>query len=269
MLARRLSVMSAVLFVGAISAMPARAQTSLGLIDPAKLTWGNTGAFPPFEALDNGKPIGFDIDLVDALRARLNLQSAPVMIDFKGLIPALLGGRLDAIVSGVYINPERSQVIDLIPYLRIGDYITVPKGNPLHLAKLLDLCGHKIAAAVGTIFEKQAQKLAADCKTAGQPDLTIISPPATPASVLMLKEGRADAIIVPVPTALELMKGTPGVFETAGEAIDNNTLLGIGVAKGRPALKEALETALKAVVADGTYGKIIEKYGLPKSSSLF
>ncbi len=230
---------------------------------------GTSATFPPFESLQDGKPVGFDIDLVAAITAKMHIQSAPSLIDFKGLIPALLGGRIDTIVSGMYINPERSQVVDFVPYLRVGDQLLVAKANPSHLTALPQLCGHRLAAAVGTVYEKQAQALAADCQKSGKSALTIISLTSTAVSALALKEGRADALVASVPTVLALVKESPDAFETTGEPFDNNTLLGIGFAKDKTALKTAVDTAFKAIVADGTYANLIKKYRLPASSSLF
>jgi len=248
---------------------PASSAQTLPLIDSGKLIWGTSATFPPFESLQDGKPVGFDVDLVAAITAKLHLQSAPSLIEFKGLIPALLGGRIDTIVSGMYINPERSQVVDFIPYLRVGDQLLVTKGNPLHLTALPQLCGHRLAAAVGTVYEKQAQKLAADCLKDGKPALTIISLTSSATSALALREGRVDAMVTSVPTAVALVTQSHDAFEAAGDTFDNNTLLGIGFAKGKTALRDAVDTAFKAVVADGTYAALVKKYRLPASASLF
>ena len=268
MLLRIFSLLLALLIVPSL-APSARAQADLPLIEKGKLTWGTNGTFPPFEMMQDGKMIGFDVDLVDAMVAKMGLQSAPSIIEFKGLIPALLGHRIDAIVSAMYINPERSQVVDFIPYLRIGDQLLVAKGNPLHLKALAELCGHRLAAAVGTVYEKQAQALAADCQKDGKGTLTIISLQSTAISALALREGRADALVASVPTVLALVKESPGAFEITGDVFDNDTLLGLGFAKDKTALKDAVNTALKAIVADGTYAKLIKKYGLPDTASLF
>jgi polar amino acid transport system substrate-binding protein len=251
-----------------LSAPASRAQT-LPLIDSGKLTWGSSVTFPPFESIDDGKPAGFDIDMIDAIVAKMKLQSAIMPMEFKGLIPALLGNRIDAIVSGMYINPERSQVVDFVPYLTVGNQLLVAKGNPLHLAVLTDLCGHRLAAPVGTVFEKAAQALVTTCQTSGKPALTLISLESTAVSALAVKEGRADAIIASIATDAALIHSSPDAFETAGDTFDNNTQLGIGVSKDKPALKAALDAAVKAIVADGTYAGLIKKYGLPASSSLF
>jgi len=248
---------------------PSQAQTPLPLVESGKLTWGMAATFPPFESMQDGKLVGFDVDMVEAMTAKMKLQSVPSGIEFKGLIPAILGGRIDAIVSGMYINPERSQVIDFIPYLKVGNQMLVAKGNPLHIAVLPDLCGHRLAAPVGTVYEKAALQLVADCQSGGKPALELLSLTSTAAGALALKEGRADAIVASTPTVAALIKDSPDAFETAGEIFDNNTQLGIALPKDKPALKEAVDAAFKAIVADGTYANLVKKYGLPPSSSLF
>jgi polar amino acid transport system substrate-binding protein len=246
-----------------------RAQTPVETIDKGKFTWGTAATFPPFEFMENGKPVGFDIDLVDEIAARMKLQSAVLPMEFKGLIPAELGGRIDAIVSGMYINEERKQVVDFISYLKVGNQILAVKGNPLHLKEKMDLCGHRIAAPVATVYEVSAKKLVADCAAAGKPELTLLTLPSTAVCALALREGRTDSIITSVPTILALQHESPDAFETTSDVFDNNTLLGIGVRKDKPAFKEAVDTAMKAMVADGSYAKLLKKYGLPDSSSVF
>jgi polar amino acid transport system substrate-binding protein len=256
------------LALAASLAAPAARAQSLPLVDAGRLTWGSAATFPPFESMADGKPVGFDVDMMEALSDKLKLQSAMTGMEFKGLIPAILGSRIDAIASGMYINPERSQVLDFVPYLKVGNQILVTKGNPLHVKEKMDLCGHRIAAPVGTVYEKAAQALIADCKAQGKADLTLLSLASTAAGALALKESRCDAIIASTPTNAALIKDSPDAFETTGEIFDNNTQLGIGIAKDKPALKAAIETAFKAIVAEGVIEKLIKKYGLPADSLL-
>ena len=83
-----------------------------------------------------------------------------------------------------------------------------------------------------------------------------------------MKEGRADVLITSTPTCAALIKETPDAFETVGPVFENDTLLGIGVNKDNPGLKAALETAFKAIVADGKITELVKKYGLPADSAL-
>jgi len=246
---------------------PSQAQTPLPLVESGKLTWGMAATFPPFESMQDGKLVGFDVDMVEAMTAKMKLQSVPSGIEFKGLIPAILGGRIDAIVSGMYINPERSQVIDFIPYLKVGNQLLVAKGNPAHITGPDNLCGRKIVVPVGTVYEKEAQAHAADCQKDGKPELTILSLTSTAVGALAMKEGRAEVLIASTPTDAALIKESPDAFETVGPVFENNTLLGIGVSKDKPPLKEALDAAFKAIVADGVITGLIKKYGLPSDSA--
>src|SRR5215469_8140848 len=141
--------MMLLLALAALVAAPAAWAQTLPLIDAGKLTWGVAATFPPFESMADGKAVGFDIDMMDAITDKMKLQSAMSGMEFKGLIPAILGNRIDVIVSGMYINPERSQVVDFVPYLKVGNQLLVTKGNPLHVKEKMDLCGHRIAAPVG------------------------------------------------------------------------------------------------------------------------
>jgi polar amino acid transport system substrate-binding protein len=267
MLLRALTLLLLALIGSSLLAPASRAQT-LPVIDGGKLTWGMAATFPPFESMQDGKLVGFDVDLVEAMTAKMRLQSAPLPIEFKGLIPALLGNRIDAIVSGMYINPERSQVVDFIPYLKVGNQLLVAKGNPKHITGPDNLCGNRIVVPVGTVYEKEAQAHAADCQTQGKPALTILSLTSTAVGALSIKEGRADVLIASTPTDAALIKESPDAFETAGPTFENSTLLGIGISKDKPALKAAVDTAFKGIVADGVITDLVKKYGLPGDSAL-
>src|SRR5271156_4120596 len=91
-----------ILVIFSLAAPAVHAQT-LPLVDSGKLTWGMAPTFPPFESMQDSKLVGFDVDMVEAMAAKMKLESAPATIEFKGLIPAILGGRIDTIISGMYI----------------------------------------------------------------------------------------------------------------------------------------------------------------------
>ena len=266
MLLRALGLISALTVFALIA--PASQAQNLPLVESGKLTWGSAATFPPFESMDNDKAVGFDVDMMEAITARMKLTSTMSGMEFKGLIPALLGNRIDAIVSGMYINPERSQVVDFVPYLKVGNQLLVAKGNPTKITSTDDLCGHKIVVPVGTVYEKEAQAHAAACDKNGKPALAITSLTSTAVGALAIKEGRAEVLIASTATCAALIKESPDAFETTGPIFENDTRLGIGVGKDKPALKESIDTAFKAIVADGVITGLIKKYGLPLDSAL-
>lgn len=236
---------------------------------PGRITWGLAATFPPFEFMLDGEPAGFDVDLAASVAKQAKLGSDIQTFEFKGLIPALLGHRIDAIISGMYINPQRQEAANFVPYMKVGNQIVVRKRNPLGVDGRLGLCGHKVAAPVGTVFEIAAQKVSTDCAAAGKPELALLALGGTTGCALALSQGQAEAIIVSTPTAASLLRDTPDAFGLAGTPFDDNTLIGIAVGKENPGLQAVLQTALQAVVADGTYAKLLAKWNLPPAASIF
>lgn len=239
------------------------------LADAGKLTWGVSVTFPPFEYQGNGKPVGFDVDLVDALTKQMNLTSNIMPIEFKGLIPALEGKRVDVIVSGMYINPQRLEVADMVPYLLVGNQIVVKQGNPKKIESRVSLCGLSVAAPVATVFEAAAKQASADCKAAGKPEVSLLSLAGTTACALALTQGRADAIIVSTPTVAALIKETPDTYQSAGAPFNADTKVGIAVRKDNPALTAEVTKALQALVKNGSYDALLKKWAMPNGSSAF
>lgn len=244
----------------------ARAQ---GTISAGAVSWGLAATFPPFEFVQDGKPVGFDLDFLDAVSKKMGVKPDVQSFEFKGLIPALLGKRIDAVISGMYINPERLQVADFVPYVLVGNQIVVRKGNPQAITEPMSLCGHRVAAPVGTAFEQAAKKADADCKAAGKPAISLLPLTGSTTCALALKEDRADAIIVSTPTAAAFETDSPDVYANGGAAYATDTRIGIAVVKGNAALLDAVDKAVKAVVADGTYAALLTKWKLPPGSSAF
>jgi polar amino acid transport system substrate-binding protein len=203
------------------------------------------------------------------LARRLGLQSAMLGMDFVGIIPAVQAKRIDAAVSGMYITPAREEVLDFIPYLGIGDQMVVPSGNPAHLTGREALCGHHIAVALNTLYEKTAHTLSDACVAAGKPAIDIIAVGSSAVVALTLAQGRAEGAISSTSVIAAMMENAPGTFEPLGEPFNTNSRLGIGVAKTDPALRDALIAALKAMNDDGAYAAMMKKWGLPASSTIF
>jgi polar amino acid transport system substrate-binding protein len=246
-----------------------RAQAPV-LVQPGTVTFGLSATFPPFEFIDNGNPAGFDIDLAKLLTKKMSLGITITTYEFKGLLPALLGKRIDAIISGMYINAERSQVADFVPYMLVGNQFVVRKGNPVGLSDQMSLCGHRISVPVGTVFEIEANKIDAACQAANKARVSILSLGAgTTTAALALAQDRADAIIVSTATATSLIKTAPDAYETAGLPFDIDTKVGIAVNKDNPALLAALDKALHELVTDGSYAALLQQWQLPTGSSAF
>lgn len=268
MFTRRTSIAAAAALLALTTGALGQGAPKPTFVAPGKLTYGTAATFAPFEYQENGKLTGLDIELGTEIAKAMGLEAAPLNIDFKGLIPALQGGRIDAINSAMYMNPERAQQVDFVPYMKIGNEILVPKGNSKKITSRADLCGLRVAVTLGGIQETYARQDDATCKAAGKPGVEVMTFPTHQDSVLATRQGRADAFFDSTPGATMVMKET-GAFDRAGETFEANTQIGWALRKGDAAMKTAIEAGLKQAVANGTYGALIKKYELPASVAMF
>lgn len=244
--------------------------SSVSLIEKGALTYGVAGTFAPFEFQKDGKLSGFDIDMIGLLGKKLGAEAKPMNMEFKGLIVALQGGRVDLINSAMYINEQRAGQVDFVPYLKIGTLVVVQADNPTKITGRDDsLCGRTIAVTLGGIQESYARQDDKRCRDKGLAAINVMTLPTAQDSALTLRQGRADALFNSTPGVVELMEKVPGVYAVAGSEFEANTKIGMAVRKGDGAMKSAIEAALKEIVADGTYKKLIQTWKFPASVSLF
>ncbi|MBP0496341.1 ABC transporter substrate-binding protein [Roseomonas indoligenes] len=266
---RPIRAAAAVLGLAFLAAAPARAQAPLDLVAPGRLTYGVAATFAPFEFSKDGQLTGFDIEFGAAIAAKLNLAPAPLNIEFRGLIPALQGRRVDIINSAMYINAARSEQVDFVPYMRIGQQMVVRRGNPRGIKGRDDLCGRSVAVTLGGIQETYARQDAEKCQAAGRPALTVMTFPTAQDSALSVRQGRADAYYESTAGVARIVLELSDAFEATGEIFEFGTQIGLAVRKGDTATAEALRGAVQAVAADGTYRRLMAKYNLPPEGSLF
>lgn len=234
-----------------------------------RLSWGASPTFAPFEFQRDGQAVGFDVDMMADLARRVGLQSEMLGMDFAGIIPAVQTGRIDAAVSGMYITPAREEVLDFVAYLRIGDQIVVPKGNPAHLTGKDALCGHHIAVAANTLYEKTAHSLSESCTAGSQPAIDILAVGSSAVVALSLAQGRAEGAISSTSVISSMMDNAPDTFEPLGEPFNTASRLGIGLSKANPGLRDSLTAALKTMHEDGSYDALLKKWSLPPASTIF
>ncbi|MGQ9365075.1 ABC transporter substrate-binding protein [Azospirillum sp. ST 5-10] len=264
---------TAALLLGGLVGTSAQAQTATpkpDLVQSGTLTYGVAATFAPFEFQStDGTLKGFDIELGDALASKMGLSVAPLNMEFKGLIPALQGGRIDIINSAMYMNEDRAKQVDFVPYLRVGNEVVVRKGNPAGITgRDNSLCGKKVSVTLGGIQETYAREDNKRCTDAGLPAVEILTFPTAQDSALSLRQGRSDVHLDSTPGAVMMMQKVPDTYEIAGESFNTNTKIGIAVRKGDAAMKAAIEAALLEVVKDGTYAALITKYALPQTVAL-
>lgn len=243
------------------------------LIKAGTLTICSDTSYPPQESLDaSNKAIGSDIDLATELAKRLNLTLVVKSTTFDSIMPALSGGSCDLIVSAQTITAERQAAVDMIPYFAAGQSFVVLAGNPSAVKTIDDLCGKAVAAEKGTIEADHitgagsgydtTNSLNANCKTKGKSDITLQVFDADTSALAALQAGTVVAHFTDEPVAgYEVVNGA-GKFELVSAMTLERGAEGISVPKTKTALRDAVKTALLAMMTDGTYTTILTKWGV-------
>jgi polar amino acid transport system substrate-binding protein len=266
-------VLNILVFIAVLASLGANAsaqpvQPPKDLVNSGKITYGVAATFAPFEYMEDGKLVGFDIELMDAIAKKMNLGVEIMNMEFKGLIPALQSNRIDIINSAMYIRPEREEQVDFVPYLTVGNEILVRAKNPKGIQSRADMCGSKIAVTLGGFQEKLAREDDDNCKKAGKPGVDVMTFPTAQDAALAVKTARADAIYNSTPGAYKQVQELPNDFAVAGKTFGPFAKIGIAVRKSDTQMKGAIAAALAAVKADGVIDRLLTKYGMPASAKL-
>jgi polar amino acid transport system substrate-binding protein len=230
---------------------------------------GSDVSYAPVEFFDaDGKtPIGIDPDLAKAVGDKLGVKFEFTNATFDGLIPAVQSKRFDVVWSAMSDTKERQGTLDFVDYFNAGTSILVKKGNPEKINTLDDLCGKTVALQRGTTQEDVATTQQDACKAANKGAITVLSFDKDTDALTQIKNGRAVADMNDFPVAAYNAKtaGNGNDFQVVGEQIEAGPY-GVGFRKEDTALRDAVQGALKAVIADGSYDKVLTKWNVAKGS---
>lgn len=209
------------------------------------------GAYPPFNDLSaDGQLMGFDVDVMNAICAKMATECEIIAQDWDGIIPGLLTNKYDAIIAGMSITPERSQQVDFSePYFSNTIVWLAKEGgfDPNNIQN--KTLGSQRSTTAASYITNQY-----DGKDGNRVQLydSYIN------AYLDLKAGRSDAVMAEKVSAQDWLKDNAG-FGLVGDEIDNNDHIAIAVRKDDP-LKEQFNQALAQIKASGELAAIEAKY---------
>ena len=285
MLTRRLAALAAMaVFVAACSgsapsapptAAPTAAPSSATITPPTSLLTPGTivdcvdieyppmEMFPSADVTDPNQAVGFDVDAAKAVAAKLGLKIEIRNTGFSALIPDLQAKRCDIVWTALYVTAPRLEVADAVPYMATGQVVMVKKGNAAGIKAESDLCGKTVSVQGGGLVEERINKASADCEAASKPKITIQAYEKVADEFQQIVLGRVDAVWETDTGALNFMFDHPDEYEIAyALPVDDN--YGVYYGKGLADLGTALQAAIDALNADGTFASIAEKYGIDK-----
>lgn len=231
---------------------PVFAQTALEQVTQAgALRIGTEGTYPPFTFHDaNGELVGFDVEIGRAIAAQLGVTADFVEGPWDGLIAGIDANRYDVVINQVGINADRQAKYDFSePYIA-SKAVLVVRGDNADITSFEALAGKSSAQTLTSNFGKLAQQYGAE----------IVATDGFDQSIALVVQGRADATINDSLSFFDFKQHQADadvkIVATAADADFSGVLL----AKDKPDLLQAINTALEAIKADGTYAEISQKY---------
>lgn len=217
------------------------------------------GAYPPFsETAADGKIVGFDIDMANALCAEMGEECEMVKVDWDGIIPALLEKKCDAIVASMSITPERQEVIDFSKkyYFTPAQFVAAEDAGFEDTPEGME--GKVVGVQRGSIHHDYMEKVFPET------ELTLYG--SQDEAYLDLVSGRVDAVMADSAAIeygfLRTEQGEGFAFfgEPHTEPAIHGQGAGIGVRKEDTELRDRLSAAIDAIRTNGVYDEIANKY---------
>ena len=226
------------------------AAAELTTVEAGKLTMATNAAFPPYEmTTDTGAFEGIDVDTAQAIAEKLGLELQIDDMDFDAALLSVQQGKADIVMAGVTVTDERKAVMDFSDSYATGIQSIIVKEDS-DIASVDDLAGKKIGTQRGTTgYLYCSDDFGDENVVAYDNGLT---------AVQMLNNGQVDCVVIDNAPAKEFIAANPGLKLLDTAYVEESYAIGVG--KGNTELKDAINTALEELKADGTLQAIVDKY---------
>ncbi len=224
-----------------------------------KLVVGVNIPYAPNEFKDaNGKIVGFDVDLMNAIASTLGLTAEFRESDFAKIIPSIQQGTYNVGMSSFTDTKERQASVDFVDYFNAGIQWAQRAGSSIDPN---NACGKKVAVQATTTEEtEELPKKSKACTDAGKPAIDILKFDGQDAATNAVVLGQADAMSADSPVTAYAIKQSNGKLVAAGEMFEAAPY-GWPVAKGSP-LAQSLQKALEHLIETGDYKTIASNWGV-------
>ncbi|RBM22988.1 transporter substrate-binding domain-containing protein [Streptomyces sp. PT12] len=244
----------------------ADADTREGELAGQRFTVAVQSAWPPIGFLDeDGELTGVALDVAAELSERLGIEFAFEKPAFADMIPGVQSGRYDFGLWGADVTAERLEIVDQLSWMVSGYYLQAPDGTD-HRAgdDLSGICGLDVALVNGQTTEPALRAASEECAANGDPEIGILTFPDQPTAELAVESGRADLATVGSQSYAYASEQEPGAWRLASDMIEPHHN-GMVFTRGDP-VAPVIADALNAMIADGTYAAILERWNVTDSA---
>ena len=232
------------------------AAAEIKTVEAGKLHMATNAAFPPYEMIsDNGGFEGIDVEIATLIAQKLGLELVVDDMEFGSVITSVQGGKSDIAMAGLTVTEERKQNVDFTESYATGvQVIIVPEGSDIQTVD--DLANNKMIGVqdgtTGYIY------CSSPVEDGGYGEDHVTSYPNGAMAIEALKGGKVDAVVIDNEPAKAFVQANAGLKILDTEYIVEN--YAIGISKDNNGLRDAVNNALKELIADGSVQLIVDKY---------
>ena len=217
-----------------------------------KLYVGTNAEFYPFEYLEDGKIVGFDAELIEAIGKKLNKEIVWKNMAFDGLLPALQSKKIDVIIAGMTATPERKKFVNFSdPYFVSNQMIIINTTDEKSkdITSYETLPNHSVGVVLGYTGDVAVSKLE---------NVDVQRFNGASEAIMSLKAKKVQAVVIDSEPAKNYVKNNEGLKLISTDIAKEE--YSIAVSKENKKLAEDINLAYKELVNDGTFEKLITKY---------
>jgi len=217
--------------------------------------------YAPDESMKNGVMVGFDVDMMSAIATTLGVTVKEHNVTFDSILLGVGAGTYQVGNSSITDEKSREKQVNFVDYFQAGEAMYAKVSTTAKFTGLKSLCGFSVAVESGTTEQKDAQNTAKTCSSSKT--LKVLSYPSQTEADLAVSSGTATFGFLDSQVAGYVVSQNKGVFKLAGQAIE---IAPYGIATSKTSngkqLAVAMQAALKTLIANGTYGAILKKWGV-------
>lgn len=215
--------------------------------------------YQPFEFTRDGKPTGYDIELLELMEATLPFKVKQDIIPWTGILPGVSTGKYDAAVTAILVTQERMKALDFCsPVAESVDYY-MKRANDGSIAAIRDMDGKSIGVEAGSAMMKLLPQLEAMLAQTGGKLGKVVPYQGYPEAYQDLAAGRLDTVVNTRLSIASVVKQRPGVF-AIGQAVSRPTYIAWAVQKGNTSLLKVFNDFLATARANGSMARLQQKW---------
>lgn len=239
----------------------AQAVTIDSIKKAGELKIGCEAAYVPFTYRQDGKIVGYDVELAEIFCKTLGVKPNFVDTAWAGVIPSLYAKKFDIIMSAMSYTKERlERVAFSIPYAEASQAMLIRAGDAAKIRAVADMNGRTLAVKLGSpgqILQERIDKELKGKGGAGFKEVRVFDD--HPAAYVALAQNRVDGVLNTIPTLAMVLKDAPGRYAIV-KGVGTDNWAGIAARKEDPELIKFLDGELVRLKADGTLYKLQEKW---------